>query len=160
MNKKIIYIDMDEVLADFYKSYEQKIESNPYIKFPQAEYGFFANLEPIENSIESVKELINCSLFDVYILTAPSVQNPLCYTEKRVWIEKYFGLEFCHKIIISPNKGLNKGDYLIDDNDSGKGQEYFEGKLIHFGSSTFPDWKSVLEYFNEKYALSLKLTKF
>ena len=68
MKKKIIYIDMDEVLADFYKLYEEKIESNPSIRFPQAEYGFFANLEPIQDSIESVKELINCPLFDVYIL--------------------------------------------------------------------------------------------
>ena len=147
---------MDEVLADFYKSYEQKIESNPYIKFPQAEYGFFANLEPIKDSIESVKELINCPLFDVYILTAPSVQNPLCYTEKRVWIEKYFGLEFCKKLILSPNKSLLAGDYLIDDNVDGKGQEFFEGTVIKYGSSRFPDWLSVRDFFEGLNSRDLK----
>jgi 5'-nucleotidase len=155
MNKKIIYIDMDEVLADFYKSYLHKININPAIKFPQAEYGFFANLDPIIDSIESVKKLIDCELFDVYILTAPSVHNPLCYTEKRVWIEKYFGIEFCEKLIISPNKGLNKGDYLIDDNIEGKGQDKFEGELIHFGSKKFPNWKSVISFFNNKYKINI-----
>ncbi len=38
--------------------------------------------------------------------------------EKRVWIEKYFGLEFTEKLIISANKGLLKGDLLIDDQTS------------------------------------------
>ena len=160
MNKKIIYIDMDEVLADFYKLYEEKIEANPSIKFPQAEYGFFANLEPIKDSIGSVKSLIECELFDVYILTAPSVKNPLCYTEKRVWIEKYFGIDFCEKLIISPNKGLNKGDYLIDDNNYGKGQDQFEGKLIHFASDEFPDWKSVILYFEKEYKLTTLFKNF
>jgi len=36
-----------------------------------------------------------------------------------------------------------KGDILIDDNIKGKGQEIFEGRLIHFGSDQFPDLKSV-----------------
>jgi 5'(3')-deoxyribonucleotidase len=49
------------------------------------------------------------------------------------------------KLIISPNKGLLKGDILIDDIVEGKGQEHFEGELIHFGSAKFPDWESVLE---------------
>lgn len=160
MNKKIIYVDMDEVLADFYKSYQDKILLNPSIRFPQAEYGFFANLEPIKDSIESVKALIATDIFDVYILTAPSVRNPLCYTEKRVWIEKYFGIDFCEKLIISPNKGLNKGDYLIDDNNTGKGQESFEGKLIHFGSETFPNWVSVVKYFEQEYKLTHLLKTF
>lgn len=32
---------------------------------------------------------------------------------------------------------------LIDDNVEGKGQNYFQGELIHFGSQEFPDWMSV-----------------
>jgi len=54
-------------------------------------------------------------------------------------------------LIISPNKGLNKGDYLIDDNDSGKGQENFEGELLKFGGKEFGDWAKVLAYFKTKY---------
>jgi hypothetical protein len=36
-------------------------------------------------------------------------------------MEKYFGLEFTGKLIISPNKGLLKGDILINELISGRG---------------------------------------
>ena len=58
-------------------------------------------------------------------------------------------MPFVKSLIITPNKGLNKGDYLIDDNDSGKGQEHFEGELIKFGSERYSDWESVLTYLME-----------
>ncbi|GAB3479455.1 5' nucleotidase, NT5C type [Marinomonas epiphytica] len=124
------------------------IQREPKVLYPQSQHGFFANLEPIPNAIESVKLLINSEHFDPYILTAPSIKNPLCYTEKRIWIEKYFGLEFVNKLIFSPKKCLLKGRYLIDDNVQGKGQDGFDGELIHFGSATFPRWKEVIPYLN------------
>jgi 5'-nucleotidase len=43
--------------------------------------------------------------------------------------------------------GLLKGDFLIDDYITGRGQEYFEGELIHFGSNQYPDRLSVRERF-------------
>jgi 5'(3')-deoxyribonucleotidase len=142
--KKLVYIDMDDVLCNFNKAL---LENFSICKqYPQAEYGFFANLEPIEGGVESVKKLIDSDIYDPYILTAPSVRNPFSYTEKRVWIEKHFGLEFVNKLIISPNKGLLKGDYLIDDNVAGKGQENFEGEVLRFGGYDFPDWVSVMNY--------------
>ncbi|RDL44156.1 hypothetical protein DN730_11020 [Marinomonas piezotolerans] len=146
--KSIIYIDMDDVLCDFTGAHKKAIKCNPKVLYPQSQYGFFANLEPIPNAIESVIFLINSEHFDPYILTAPSIKNPLCYTEKRIWIEKHFGLEFVNKLIISPNKCLLKGRYLIDDNAQGKGQDAFEGELIHFGSETFPSWREVNQYLN------------
>ncbi|MBJ7539729.1 5' nucleotidase, NT5C type [Marinomonas transparens] len=144
--KSIVYIDMDDVLCDFKGAYQQARVNEPNIMFPQSQYGFFANLDPIPFGVESVKQLIDSNLYDPYILTAPSIKNPLCYTEKRIWIEKYFGLEFTEKLIISPNKSLLKGGYLIDDNVSGKGQDAFEGKLLHYGSTSYPDWKAVMKY--------------
>ena len=47
-------------------------------------------------------------------------------------------------LIICSHKGLLKGDILIDDHASGRGQELFEGKLIHFGQDDYPDWETVL----------------
>tara|TARA_R110000851_G_scaffold179363_2_gene326428 strand:- start:87 stop:536 length:450 start_codon:yes stop_codon:yes gene_type:complete len=148
--RKIIYVDMDAVLCDYYGAHAKAIELNPKNQYPQSEYGFFVNLEPLKDAINSMKWLINSKNFDVYILTAPSVMNPLCYTEKMLWIKKWFGMEMVNKLIISPNKGLNKGDYLIDDNNSGKGQENFEGELIHFGSEKIPNWIEVLTFLNKK----------
>ena len=52
----------------------------------------------------------------------------------------------CHKLIISPNKALNKGHYLIDDYTEGKGQDNFEGELINFGSEKFKNWNLVCDY--------------
>ena len=140
----IVYIDMDDVLCDYTTAFNNAIEETPGIAFPQSQYGFYANLAPITGAIESVQKLINSEKFDPYILTAPSTRNPFSYTEKRVWIEKYFGVEFTVKLIISPNKGLLKGDILIDDLISGRGQENFEGKIMQFGSADYPDWKTVI----------------
>jgi 5'(3')-deoxyribonucleotidase len=121
----IIYIDMDDVLCDYTTAFNNALKETPGIAFPQSQYGFYANLAPITGA-------------------APSTKNPFSYTEKRVWIEKYFGIEFTEKLIISPNKGLLKGDILIDDLISGRGQENFEGEVMQFGSVSFPDWKTVM----------------
>jgi 5'-nucleotidase len=148
-NKYILYIDMDGVMCDFYKAKEKALKINPHNKFPQSEYGFFTNLEPINNAIYSIKRLMESDSFEVYVLTAPSIFNPLCYTEKRVWIEKHFGMDLVRNMIITPNKGLSKGDILIDDNTKGCGQNMFEGELIHFGSDRFPNWNEILIYLNK-----------
>jgi len=144
---------MDDVLCDFMGAHQESITKKPEIIYPQSQYGFWRNLEPIKGSIEAVNYLNSVEIFDVYILTSPSVLNPLCYTEKRLWVEDYLGLEMVNRLIISPNKGLNKGDYLIDDMDNGKGQDNFEGKLLRFGSIEFCNWEQVLAYLNEKYDL-------
>ena len=141
---------MDDVLCDFSGAHKRALDRKPENKYPQCEFDFFRNLEPIPQAIESVNWLISSPKYDVYILTAPSYFNPMCYTEKRMWVEKYLGMEMVKKLIISPNKGLNKGDYLIDDYISGKGQEGFEGELIHFGSELFPSWSEVIHYLSNK----------
>ena len=130
MVKKIVYFDMDGVLCQFRKKHKEEIERNPAIKFPQATYGFFESLEPHDYMCALYKALHKNEHFDVHILTAPSYLNPLCYTEKRVWVEKHLGLEAAERMIITGHKHLLKGDYLIDDNASGKGQDMFQGKLL------------------------------
>ena len=71
----------------------------------------------------------------------------MSYTEKRVWVEKHLGLEFVERLIICPDKSLLKGNYLIDDLATGRGQENFEGQLIHFGTETFKNWEDVIRFF-------------
>jgi 5'(3')-deoxyribonucleotidase len=136
---------MDDVLCDFTGQFKKDALLNPKIGFPQSQYGFFAKLQPINGAIEAVKTLYYSEKYQPYILTAPSTRNPLCYTEKRVWVEENLGMEFVQRLIICPNKSLLKGALLIDDNDLGKGQEEFEGELLHFGSERYPDWASIRE---------------
>ena len=44
MEKKIVYIDMDDTLCDYKGAFIKKAIENPGIQFPQSIYGFFANL--------------------------------------------------------------------------------------------------------------------
>jgi 5'-nucleotidase len=140
---KIVYIDLDDTLCDFKSAYLDALKQNPGIQYPQSQYRFFANLEPITGAIQAVKDLIDSNEYDPYILSAPSTQNPFSYAEKREWVEIHLGYDFCKKLIICAHKGLLKGDLLIDDNSEGKGQDLFEGELIQFGSSAYPNWTTV-----------------
>ena len=120
----------------------------PDVAFPQGVPGFFQSLDPMDGAISAINELRE--QFDVYVLTAPSTRNAHSYSEKRIWIEEHFDYPFTKKLILSPNKGLLKGDYLVDDHTAGKGQDSFEGMLIEFGSKAFPDWQTVLTYLNNR----------
>lgn len=143
MNRKIVYIDMDGVLCNFSKAFNQKRIEFPEQLYPQSEYGFFLNLEPIKDAIESFRILE--SKYDVWILTRPSVLNPLCYTEKALWVRNNLGIEVQKRTIMSCDKSLLKGDYLIDDTTE-HGQLEFDGEFLKFGSDRFENWKLILDY--------------
>lgn len=144
----IVYIDMDDVLCDFIGAFNEAREKQPWIKYPQSQKGFFRDLKPLPHAVESmmqIKEYNETGVNDAYILTAPSVKNPYCYIEKRLWVKFHLGDHWVERLIICPNKGLLKGHILIDDNIEGKGQENFKGKVIQFGSEEFPNWKTIMQ---------------
>jgi len=145
---QIIYVDMDDVLCDYTQAYQEAIKRTPAMKYPQSQFGFFVNLQPIEGAIASFQKLIASPDVEPYILTAPSIENPLCYTEKRIWVEQHLGFEVTNKLIICSNKGLLRGDKLIDDWTYGRGQENFDGEIVEFGSTNFPSWKEVNKHLN------------
>jgi 5'(3')-deoxyribonucleotidase len=129
---------MDDVLADFTSAFKER--KNGSLPYPQSKYGFFLGLKPIPGGLDAIKTLR--TKYDVWILTRPSVLNPLCYTEKRVWVENHLGMEMVERLIISPDKSLLKGDYLIDDHQ----HPGFEGELIQFGKEPYHNWQDVLNY--------------
>ena len=144
---KIIYIDLDGVVADFDKGRITHPLSNitPCIGRPDRLPGIYENLEPIKNAIQSVTKLLQHESFDVYFLSTPPWDNPEAWTHKRLWIEKYFGKAVRHRLILTARKDLNIGDFLIDDSKY-RGQQKFVGEWLEFGSDKFPDWSSVLKY--------------
>lgn len=145
--KPIVYVDMDGVLCEFFKASQKAILENPSQKYPQSQWGFFLKLEEIPGAIEGFRKLEE--KYDVWILTRPSFRNVNCYTEKAQWIWDHLGYEVLQKTIMTPNKSLVKGSYLIDDMGNA-GQDEFEGEWLHFGTEKFPDWKSVVEYLLSK----------
>lgn len=143
IKKEKVFVDMDGVLCDFMGAFYEVKNGEPTRKFPQSKIGFFVNLKPMPGAIESFKKLEET--YDVWILTRPSFKNINCYSEKAQWILDNLGYDVLEKTIISGDKSLIKGAYLIDD-DNRNGQPEFEGEWIHFGSDKFPNWTSVVEY--------------
>jgi 5'(3')-deoxyribonucleotidase len=145
-SKKILYLDMDNVLVDFAsgiallsdetkRAYEGNLDDAP---------GIFSLMEPMPYAIESVKFL--AEYFDVYILSTAPWKNTSAWSDKAAWVKRYFGEEkdsvFYKRLIITHRKDLNKGDFLIDDRTK-NGAGEFQGELIRFGSEKFSDWFAV-----------------
>jgi len=154
MKKKILYVDMDGVVADFaagvnlidptiemgdefYESNEHLVdalvETHPHI---------FRSLPLIKDAKESIIKL--SKYYEIYFLSTAMWNCPESFTDKRLWLEENFGELAYKRLILTHHKELTIGDYLIDDR-TRNGAGEFKGKHIHFGSEKYPDWKSILK---------------
>ena len=74
--------------------------------------GFFRDLPPIKDAIESVNKL--AEHYDIYVVTTPWVHNIYCYSEKAAWIKEY--LPFLEKKVVQTVcKEVVHGHVLVDD---------------------------------------------
>jgi 5'(3')-deoxyribonucleotidase len=114
--------------------------------------GIFSLMDPMPKAIEAAEFL--AKHFDLYILSTAPWANPSAWKDKLLWIKKYLP-EVCHKrLILSHNKHLNAGDYLIDDNKK-NGADKFKGEHIHFKQGKFKNWDDVLAYLCTKENIAL-----
>jgi 5'-nucleotidase len=145
LNKKILYFDMDNVLVDFSSAFKQ-IEDNVLKTFEgrlDEIPGIFALMEPLDGALEAHQTLSD--RFDTYILSTAPWKNSSAWSDKIDWVKKHLGNAAYKRLILSHNKQLNIGDYLIDDR-TANGAGQFTGEHIHFGSERFPNWRTVLDY--------------
>ena len=70
-------------------------------------------------------------------------------------MEKYLGKAAKKKLILSHNKGLMRGDYLIDDREA-NGVLDFEGEHIKFGEGEYIGWNEVINYLFSKEGIPLQ----
>lgn len=145
MSKPLILVDMDEVVANWNGMFETRLKSMlPHIEYiphhqitsfyAEASYppehrndimimmnspGFYRELEPIEGAIDGVKEL--AKRYDVMFCSAPLLSHETCASEKLAWIGEHFGLDWTHRLILTSDKTMVRGDILIDDKEDIKG---------------------------------------
>lgn len=143
----IILVDQDGVLADFERGFFERWRA----KFPDEFFihpsertghfkiwddyplslreniksilfapGFIYNLPPILGAVEAIRKLVELG-HDVMICTSPLSQYENCIIEKYRWVERYLGLDFTKRIILSHDKTLIRGHLLIDDKPEIKG---------------------------------------
>jgi|26BtaG_2_1085354.scaffolds.fasta_scaffold03372_4 hypothetical protein len=145
--KQIVFVDMDGVLVNFQSGID-KISNEKKEKYNgnlDNVSGIFSLMEPNEGAIEGYKWL--CKNFDTYILSTAPWDNPSAWQDKLHWVKKYLPDLAYKRLILSHNKHLLNGDYLIDDR-TANGAGKFPGKHIHFNEEGkgFGDWKAVVAY--------------
>ena len=147
--KKILYIDMDNVLVDFPSAFD-KVPKRYLIthKDKMDEIpGIFSLMTPLPGAVESFNEL--SSIFDTYILSTSPWENASAWTDKLNWVKNNLGASAYKRLILSHHKNLNVGDFLIDDR-LANGVDKFIGEHIHFGTDKFPNWENVVNYLKQK----------
>lgn len=144
-DKKILYVDMDNVLVDFpsgiarldpavVNEFDDRLDEVP---------GIFALMDPIPGAIEAYGRLSKA--FDTYILSTAPWLNATAWSDKPLWVQKHLGEVAYKRLILSHHKNLNHGDFLIDDRTK-NGADSFVGEHLHFATPRFPDWKAVEAY--------------
>ena len=157
MNKNILYLDMDGVIADFekgivdlapeladFRNYPDQVELST--KIDETCYvnpDIYHNLPPMNGAVEVVPDLSRH--FEVFFLSTAMWTLPESFTGKRLWIEEHFGDLGRKKLILSHRKDLLRGDFLVDDR-THNGAGDFEGEHIHFGTKRFPNWEITKKY--------------
>lgn len=102
----------------------------PQVESVYTQAGFFRDLVPIEGAIEGVRQLMEQG-HDVRICTSPLNQYRHCVLEKYEWIEAHLGFEFTHRMMVSKDKTLVRGDVLVDDKP-------------HITGTLQPTWRHIL----------------
>ena len=143
--KKILYVDMDNVIVDF-ASGVAKIPERLKIQYNERldeVPGIFSLMSPLSGAILSMEKL--SKKYDTYVLSTAPWQNASAWSDKNIWIKKYLGEIAYKRLILTHHKNLNLGDFLIDDR-TANGAGQFKGEHIIFGSDKYPDWYAVCNY--------------
>jgi 5'(3')-deoxyribonucleotidase len=125
---------LDQLSEEVLQQYEGQLDNIPSV---------FSLMKPLDGALEAYTIL--ASTYDSYILSTAPWGNISSWSDKAAWVQTHLGDSAKKRLILSHNKNLNIGDYLIDDR-TANGAAQFMGEHIHFGSAKFPNWNSVLDY--------------
>jgi 5'-nucleotidase len=145
-----------EQRTSFYVKEQYPKELQPLIEEIYLAQEFYLGLPAIEGSLEALSELVSRGE-EVYICTSPLLSNPFCIQEKFDWITKNLGKDWTERMIVSKDKTIVHGDFLIDDNPKVKGIQQPTWEHILYSQPynsqvnskrriTWQKWKSVIGY--------------
>ena len=137
-----VLVDLAAKIAEYPAEIVAKFEKDDMVdQMPS----LFLDPPPIKGAVDAFNKFVNSDKYDVYILSTAPWENPSAWMHKRLWVDKHLGDGAYKRLILSHNKHLNMGDYLVDDRTK-NGAGDFTGELIQFGTDKFPDWDSVVQY--------------
>lgn len=138
MNKPVVLVDMDGVLADFDGATDALLKNHPdgipiqprrnfyyhhdYLEqahvdiiknFHNSQY-FFRNLPPVKGALEGWQKIIDLG-YQPVVCSSPLHSNQWCKEEKLEWLVEHLGQAVADKAIINRQKELFDGIALIDD---------------------------------------------
>lgn len=155
-DRDIVLVDMDAVLTDFDAAFVKKwltlFPGEPCpVKEAQDAFAnrtrlpkrlhekvtrvylspdLFSGMTPMPGASSALTEMRRCGL-EPYICTAPMPGHLTCLTEKHAWVKKHMPRFIHDRLIISMDKTLVKGRWLIDD-------------LPHVRGAIKPDWQQII----------------
>jgi len=105
--KKVLYIDMDNVLVNFPSGIEKldKKTKDKFLDNYDETPGIFSLMEPLPDAITSFNQLAD--KYDTYILSTAPWKNPSAWSDKLLWVQKHLGEKAHKRLIISHHKNAS-----------------------------------------------------
>ena len=158
-----LLIDFDNTIVDWHEGIVRELGEvefvdtyNLYERYPDRtdevmnvihRPGFTLGLIPFDDALRVLKKL--AKIHDVYICSATHEDFYHSSNEKLEWIKIHLGKSWLHKVILTYDKTLIQGDFLIDD------KPIIEGvileptwKHVHFGTEV-KTWKEIEDRFGQ-----------
>lgn len=171
MTKTVVLLDMDGVLVDiengwlrrwrelypdrFFLPRDKRTTFYVEDEYPKIfaddiraiwhEEGFFFNQEPMPGAVEAVQEMWNAGL-ELWVCSTPTASD-FSAKEKQQWVNKFFPA-LRRRVILTKDKTMVRGDYLIDDKSNITGIYEPEWKHLLFadcrnqGLFTWENWRN------------------
>lgn len=127
MSKKIVFLDLDGVLADFDAAAVDRNGNKDLSKMFVR--GFFRGLSVKEGARQAVDRLRQYRGIQLCIGSKPVKTNLWSTVEKYEWVQEHFPF-LLHHVTLTFDKGLLLGDFLVDDDSLWR--DRFRGEFILF----------------------------